>query len=278
MGCYVLVVSLLFILSKQRNSRYFPYSYSALFVAGIPLTVLALKGMPRDLKRLWETGFGVIQGNNLLNFDTSLMGGVLLANTPQALLSYMYLAFNALYTTMFISSEWASYSVQRKPLRVTSPVGQQRHTYWLGVPYRYAIPVTLVSGLFHWLASQSLFKVQISVTDMYTRRVKDQISTCGYSPVPIILTMVVATVIAGTGIAISRIRFPSGMPLAVSNSAAISAACHPPKEDSDASVLPVQWGVVSHEYNAEFSRDEHVGHCCFTSFPVEPPIEGHLYQ
>lgn len=233
--------------------------------------------MPKDPKKLWATGFGAIQGNNLLKFETSLLGGVLLANTPQALLSYMYLAFNALYTTMFISAEWASYSVRRKPLRVTQPVGQQRSTYWLGVPYRYAIPVTIVSGLFHWLASQSLFKVQISVTDMRTREVIDQISTCGYSPVAIILTMVVAAVLAGGGIGIGAIRFPSGIPLAASNSAAISAGCHPQPEDGDASLQPVQWGAVHHGNEPGAIRYEPIGHCCFSSFPVESPIEGNLY-
>jgi hypothetical protein len=98
---------------------------------------------------LWKIGFGTVAGNNLLNTQTTLMGGVLLANSPQVALSYFYLAFNALYTNMFIAHEWTSYLNTRKTLRVTCPSGHQRSTYWLSVPFRYAIPMTVISGLFH---------------------------------------------------------------------------------------------------------------------------------
>jgi hypothetical protein len=234
-------------------------------------------GMPSDPKRLWQTGFGAVKGNNFINFRTSLLGGVLLAKTPQALRSYMYLTFNALYTTMFVAAEWSSYIAERKTLHVTAPVGQQRDTYWLGVPFRYVIPMICISGLFHWLASQSLFKVQISITDAHTRQVIDEISTCGYSPVAIILTTIIAFVIAGGGVPVSRLWYPAGMPLASSNSAAISAACHPPPEDVDASVLPVQWGAVTHGETGRHGR-EPVAHCCFTSFLVEMPIPERMYK
>jgi hypothetical protein len=38
--------------------------------------------MPKDPVKLWQTGFATVRGNNLLNFSTSLLGGVLLAKTP----------------------------------------------------------------------------------------------------------------------------------------------------------------------------------------------------
>jgi hypothetical protein len=41
------------------------------------------------------------------------------------------------------------------------------------------LQMMIVSGLFHWLASQSLFKVQISITSSVTRLGVDEISTCG---------------------------------------------------------------------------------------------------
>ena len=236
--------------------------------------------MPSDPAELWKVGFGTVNGKNLLSIGTSLMGSVLLANTPQVLLSYLYIAFNTLYTNMFIAREWSTYLNQRKTLRVTSPIGQQRHTYWLSVPFRFAVPMTIVSGLFHWLASQSLFMVQITVT--VSRRtgrtvsLKDSISTCGFSPFAIILTTVTATVIAISGIVIGRFRYATGMPLAGSLSASISAACHPPEDDVDAHLRPVQWGAVSH--GIETNEDgELVGHCSFSSLPVEPPIPGQLY-
>ncbi|KAF2850824.1 hypothetical protein T440DRAFT_396198, partial [Plenodomus tracheiphilus IPT5] len=95
--------------------------------------------------RLWEIGFGKVDGTNLLTLRVSVMGSVLLANSPQVILSYLYLAFNGLYTSMFIGREWATYMIARKPLRVTAPAGQQRGTYWLSVPYRYAIPSSVGS-------------------------------------------------------------------------------------------------------------------------------------
>ena len=252
-------------------------SYGFTIVLSVPCIIASLRGMPSNPKALWQTGVGAIQGNNLLSIRTSLLGGVLLANTPQALLSYMYLAFNALYTTMFVAAEWSSYGVNRKTLRVTAPAGQQRSTYWLGVPYRYALPMTVISGLFHWLASQSLFKVQIAITDTQTRDVVGEISTCGYSPVAIILTAVVASVIALGGVVLSQLWYPAGIPLVASNSAAISAACHAPPQDVDASLLPVQWGAVTHG-KEDGGGQERIGHCCFSSLPVEDPIAGRMYM
>jgi hypothetical protein len=59
-----------------------------------------MAGMPKDPAKLWKIGFGTVNGNNLMKTTYPLMSGILLANTPQALLSYLYLAFNALYTNM----------------------------------------------------------------------------------------------------------------------------------------------------------------------------------
>jgi hypothetical protein len=231
--------------------------------------------MPSDPVKLWKIGFGSIHGNNLLNFNTSLIGGIFVANTPQAVLSYLYMAFNALYTNMFVAREWATYGEARKPLRVSAPIGQQRHTYWLNVPFRYAIPITITSGLFHWLASQSIFMVQIDVTNENTRAIEKRISTCGFSPAAIILCFMLGTMLALGGIVAARLHYPPGIPLASSCSAAISAACHPPPEDTDASLMPVQWGVIP---GAEIEKDGRVvGHCSFSSLAVEVPVREQFY-
>jgi hypothetical protein len=259
----------------QSDLAYFlPFRYFILFFVAIPSMFYSLRGMPRSVSGLWKVGFGTVNSNNLMNFTVSLLGGVLLANTPQALLSYLYLAYNALYTNLFVAHELSSYMHKRKALRVTAPRGKQRTTYWLNVPFRFAIPMTVLSGLFHWLASQSMFMVQITITNGQ-RMPARQISTCGYSPMAIILTLVVATIIAGSGLVVARRRFKAGMPLASSCSAAISAACHPPEEDVDAQLLPVQWGAVSH--GVEDGEAEVVGHCSFSSWPVEMPIPKRLY-
>jgi hypothetical protein len=232
--------------------------------------------MPKDIKKLWSIGFGTISGNNLLEIDINLTGAIVIANVPQVLLSYLYLAFNALYTSMFIAREWSAYSHERKPLRVTSPIGQQRDTYWLHVPFRYAAPMMAISGLFHWLTSQSIFVVSIFVLEPYQRMVTRQISTCGFSPIAIILATSLGAAIALGGLIIGRLKFADGMPVASSCSAAISAACHPSSEDANASSLPVQWGAVTHGKRTS-NTGEPVGHCAFSSLPVEEPIPGRLY-
>lgn len=65
------------------------------------------------------------------------------------------------------------------------------------------------------------------------------------------------------------------MPLASSCSAAISAACHPPKEDIDPSTKRVMWGVAVAD--EDLSAPEQVGHCSFTSLEVQAPTVGRLY-
>jgi hypothetical protein len=232
--------------------------------------------MPKDVVKLWRVGFGEVKGNNLLETGTSLMGNVILANIPQLMLSYLYLTFNALYTSMLVAKEWSTYNNERKSLRVTSPIGQQRHTYWLNVPFRYAVPMTIISLLFHWLASQSIFMVQITMLDSNTRAVSGQISTCGFSPFAIIFTTAVGIIISVSGVFLGRLRYPAGMPLASTCSAAISAACHPAQEDKNAGLLPVQWGALTHGKRVG-NETEPVGHCSFSSFPVEHPVSGRLY-
>ncbi|KAK4993546.1 hypothetical protein LTR66_005998 [Elasticomyces elasticus] len=259
--------------SKRRWFATYTLYAAAITLAGYAIS-RSLENQPANIKQLWATGLGTLNGNNLLSMDTSVIGGVVLANVPQAVLSYLYLMFNALYTCMLVAEEWTHYFHSRKPLRVTSPVGQQRSTYWLHLPFTYAIPLTVTSGLLHWLASQSIFMVQISMlSESRDPGSTTRISTCGYSPVAIILTTVVVSLIVITGIVTGMRKYRIGMTLASSCSAAISAACHPPEGDVDASVLPVQWGVVGGKTSALGS----VGHCTFTSWDVSMPVRGKLY-
>ncbi|KAK7715451.1 hypothetical protein SLS57_006838 [Botryosphaeria dothidea] len=245
-------------------------TYGAALVFAAVAIARSLAGMPRSPAALWAVGFGELRGNNLLALSTSTMGSIFLANAPQALLSYLYVAFNALYTCMLVAREWAAYAAARKPLRVTTPLGVQRSTYWLQLPYRYALPLTVASGLLHWLASQSLFMVSVTILDG-AREPSREVQTCGYSPVAIILTTAVGSVLVVGGLAMAARRYPARMPLASSCSAAISAACHPPEGDGSAALLPVKWGVVE-----DGGRDG-VGHISFSSFEVETPIIGRKY-
>ncbi|KAH7062665.1 hypothetical protein B0J12DRAFT_564431 [Macrophomina phaseolina] len=250
-------------------------TYAAALIFACVAIPRALAGMPTSPSALWAVGFGELHGNNLLALSTTTMGSIFVANVPQALLSYLYVGFNALYTCMLVAREWARYYAARKPLRVTSPLGKQRSTYWLQLPYRYALPLTVMSGLLHWLVSQSLFMVSVTILDNGSgERAPDRtVSTCGYSPVAIILTTAVGSVLVLGGLVLAARRYPAQMPLASSCSAAISAACHPPEEDVSASMLPVQWGVVKGKEGGSAG----VEHISFTSFEVSPPLVGRMY-
>lgn len=59
---------------------------------------------------------------------------VLIANLPQLIISFLYLALNGIWTVMLVEVEWNSYGTTRKSLRTSYPIGQQRRTYWLSLP------------------------------------------------------------------------------------------------------------------------------------------------
>ena len=210
-------------------------------------------------------------GQHLLPLHLPLVAAAVLSNLPQLLISYVYITFNTLFTCMLAGREWMQFAAHRKPLRVTSPIGEQQSTYWLQLPYHYSLPLLALSSVLSWLASQSLFVVRVAVRD--ERQLLPPgyvISTCGYSPGAIVLTMIVGGVIVLATIATGLRRYPTGMPLSATCSGGISAACHPPADDVDTAYLPVQWGVVS--------KQNGVGHCSFSSQLVAPPIPGHRYD
>ena len=236
---------------------------------------------------IWSLGFGTVNVHTILDYvgttnadvghaptSNALIPTVLLANTPQLLLSALYFLYNSIFTRMLAASEWSRFALQRKSLRVSSPQGEQRSTYWLQLPWTYSIPLGIAAVLLHWLASQSLFLVKI---DTYNpRQILDpskSFSSCGYSAYALAMALIVGSIMV---IALLANGFrqidPTMMRVARSCSLAISAACHRPPEDTEASLLPVQWGAVFHD------SEKGPGHCCFTSLSVDKPIEGHRYM
>ena len=229
------------------------------------------------MSHLWGLGFGAVTGELLVSWNKTSSGGLLLtvlvANSPQALLSFLFLTYNGLYTCMLMANEWSDYAYERKSLRVSDPVGDQRSTYRLQIPYKYGIPLTVLSGLLHWLVSQSLFLARVASYDSNGEEdIREMISSMGYSCIAIITVIILGSIVIALGILNGFRRYRPGMPLVGSCSAAISAACHPPREDVDAATLPVLWGAVSNPQG-----DGTVGHCCFTSLETSPPVEGEAY-
>ena len=204
---------------------------------------------------------------------TGLHVCILIANSPQVLLSFLFLTYNGLFTCMLLGHEWSGYAHVRKPLRVTSPAGSQRSTYRLQLPYKYGIPLLVLSGTLHWLVSQSIFLASIEWYDNITTPIvgnNSNTSTLGYSCIAIITVIALGGIVVIIGILHGFRRYKPGIPLAASCSAAISAACHRPNEDVDAPYKPVMWGAIK-------SKNP-IGHCCFTSFEVTKPVKGQKYQ
>lgn len=200
---------------------------------------------------------------------------LILTNSLQLIFSFLYLLYNATYTSMLQDAEWAEYTTRRKPLRVTTPREKQRSTYYLQLPYRYALPLMGASAVMHWFISQSIFLAMIKrrTVPYDNGDPMDNTSvTCGCSIIPIIfsislggimlLTLIIPTVFR---------RLPAGVPLLGNCSAVISAACHLPKEDDNAAVLPIQWGAVGD------ADGRAIGHCALTSMEVTRSIKGRLY-
>ncbi|KAI7276321.1 hypothetical protein KC345_g6807 [Hortaea werneckii] len=206
--------------------------------------------------------------------SAGLVLSVLLANLPQAIVSFLYLTYNGLFTCMCLAHEYSQYGLagRKKPLRVTTPHGQQRSTYYLQLPFRYAAPLLIASTTLHWLISQSIFLARISTSDYKGQSSSgSDFSEVGFSCLPVLLAILLGTVMLLAALGCGFRKFASHIPVAGSCSVALAAAAHRPKDDVDAAFLPVQWGEVRSE-----GTDE-VGHCCFTSHDVHDLTPGRRY-
>lgn len=221
------------------------------------------------------TGFGAFLPSALLDFQegfTSFILYVLLANTPQLVFSCLYFLYNGLVTSMCLAHEYSSYSIRRRPLRVTIPRGEQRSTHWLNLPYMFGVPILAISATLHWTISQSIFFVGIEVYQKDQPEPSHKLVGLAFSFLPIICDIVLGScmLLALYGLALRRLH--SNMPIAGSNSLAISGACHRPEGDTDAATKPIMWGEVE-----TIPADSEVGHCTFTSMEVTTPINRKLY-
>jgi hypothetical protein len=190
--------------------------------------------------------------------QASFVRAVLLANLPQLVLSAIYMAFNRALTTFILSKEVNEFSIRPKGLRVSSvPHGAQRSEYFLELPYRFALPFMLFSGILHWLCSQSFFFVSIfkesassednrNSTLAYNSK---EILTLGYSPQAILILALLIMLMYAVLVSFGMRQFTTRMPVSGSCSAVISAMCHQPAtEDGDEAVLkPLMWGVSLEE-------------------------------
>ena len=167
---------------------------------------------------------------------------------------------------MLVADEWNDFIKGRETLRVSNPRGIQRSSYFLSLPFRFAIPLMITSGTTHWLISQSVFVIQsvgVAYGSSFYRYPAYDSSLVGYANIGIIYSLLAGSIMV---IAVVTLGFCNSyrprkhdekqetdaqsytMPLVSTCSAAISAACHRPDEDSESHLLPVRWGFVGGDY------------------------------
>ena len=138
--------------------------------------------------------FRAIDGSYLLGSieGKSLTANMLLANNQQLLMCFTYVIYNGVLTPMLRSKEYLRFSTRRKALRVSAPVGAQRSTYWLQVPYRDAVLAMAAMALLHWLISQSQFLARIKFYNYDYELIVNDASTngTGWSPIALMFALI----------------------------------------------------------------------------------------
>lgn len=148
---------------------------------------------------------------------------------------------------MLSAQELAGYATTAKTLRVSPPKsGAQRSSYFLQVPYRFAIPILASMALLHWLVSQSIYLVRLDEYDIQGNEKWPSFeSVVGYS-----LQGTLAATVTGFGmlafpVVLGFLKLPDGIPLVSHNTIAISIACHPfPDEPGRQDEKPLRYGRI----------------------------------
>ena len=174
---------------------------------------------------------------------------------------------------MLAGHEWSLFSHHHRALRVTSPRPGQRSTYWLQIPYTYAIPLMTLSGILHWLTSQSIFLVIVEVSGPFGRGISTTISAVGYSCIAIIFVLALGVLALLAALGMGYKKHSAEITAVGCCSAAISAACHASAVDLDEIVSQkVRWGDVGIVSNLG------VKHLTFSSEEeVRKPVFGEAY-
>lgn len=231
------------------------------------------------ISTLFTQGLGIVDPNSAFtpeilgpNDVNKVIRTILLVNTPQLFLSMLYFVYNGLLTRMMCVIEFGKFCQRPTTLRVSIPSAEQRSTYWLSLPWKASLPSLLLSVALHWLASRSLFQVEIEVLDWNGQLQPDRnVSACGFSTLAILLVAVVLLVMLSVLVGLGYTSAQPGIPIVGTNSWAISAACHDVCGDKDAARKPLMWGEISYDENSR------IGHCSLSSRPVSAPVQGRTY-
>ena len=89
---------------------------------------------------------------------------------------------------MLVANEWEGFVKTRKTLRVTSPRGLQRSSYFVSVPLKYGLPVLISISVLHYTMSQSIFVVYLTrFLSNGTEDTANRTATSGYSCIAIMI-------------------------------------------------------------------------------------------
>ncbi|KAJ3572481.1 hypothetical protein NPX13_g5035 [Xylaria arbuscula] len=172
--------------------------------------------------------------NMFIGHAFPLVSSILIASSPQLLLSASYLAYNGLFTRLQVAREWSLFGTGFYPLRVTDPQGNQIATYRLQLPYKYSLPLIAVSASLHFLVSNTLYIVVSTggYLKYYYDIVNlpglpaDSVVVVGFSPIYLLVVLIVSSILITIPIIFGFKKLPSNMIVVGANSLAISAACH----------------------------------------------------
>ncbi|KAI1763898.1 hypothetical protein GGR53DRAFT_466894 [Hypoxylon sp. FL1150] len=131
---------------------------------------LSSAGMNMSLSAIWQLGFGAnlaMIGHSFwqsTNSAADLVGSIIVANSPQVVVSFICLFFNSILIRQLVADEWTHFLRDdgERTLRVTSPIGLQRSSYFLSLPIKYSIILVAGSIALHWFISQGIFLLQTS--------------------------------------------------------------------------------------------------------------------
>ena len=234
------------------------------------------KGYP-SLSELWALGFGKVQLDYIIStaLEAPTLAIILIVNTPQLCLSFVYFFVNGLLTSMLLSVEYGDFATTRKGLRVSNPKGLQRSAYYLQLLYRYAGTLIALSALLHWLFSQKLFLAVIAENDIFgdplAQDAEGDRIRYGCSGIALVFTVMVSGIMMTILFVFCGRTYHPKMPVVASCSFAISATCHPPANNSRGALGRLMYGVTG-------LNDDGTRHASFTSEEVMPLVPGELYK
>jgi hypothetical protein len=266
--------------SEQLHVEGLAYDFKSLIVGWSAILVKLSKSPMTSIVSFWNSSqyFDLVYqqlARDSEGIGGSLTNNVLLVNTPQLGVSLVYVFYNSLLTRMLVAHEYCKFGRVRSSLRVSRPVGDQRSTLWLQLPYRYIIPSMASMALLHWLLSRGIYLINVRVYDIQGLEEPSRIRFAyGTSQVALLFAFLVGTMMLVALFALMFRRLGTGIPIFGTCSVAISAACHVPKGDKSAATKPLMYGVVP--------LDEHVRpefrHTTFSSKTVELCKEGIIYK